>query len=264
LGGSRHLRYYQRPHLEGLALLEARLYAPRDGILVTDSHYAPYFANRRSLLTWEYVDETRHRIACVVDRIERFPELGQGKVLAALRGGEFGVAYFDGRYVIAVRGAATRSNSDVLFAIDHPDRVLEVSDTDHHQGENRRAPGCRQARYWAGRGHKAPADLSHGGTVKLPAGSYEAMVRHCMRAPAKSVRGYAGKMSLHRPDEATPFVEVEAERTEEGRFGWQTIPFTLTEPARIEFRATAGDAEWWLDRVYFRNRADAPQGQMTP
>lgn len=251
-GGARHLRYYQRPNPEGLALLEARRHAPPAGILVTDYHYAPYFAHRRSLLTWEYVDESRHQVDVVADRFERLPNLGAGRILSALRAGEFGISYFDGRYFIATRGASPDRNPEVLFALDAPELVISVADTEHQHGQDRRAPACRRARYWDGRGHRAPADLSHGKTVELAAGRYEILVRQRVRAPERSVRGNRGMISLHRPGSATALLESEIEVGTRDEFQWQSIPFEVATPSRVEFRATAGDAEWWLDRIYFK------------
>lgn len=250
LGGDTE-RFYERPSLLGPQTRVAARHIPRTGLLLTRNKLTGFTANRADLLTDQTANGREEQADSVFFAAPYLYSEEGAAWRERLQAGAYGVTYFDHYYVVLQKGAATTGNRDVRAARDLLPRTIVLSDTPEMHGETRFVPGLGIARCWHGNGSRAPATLAHGQSVRLPPGRYLARFRLAADTPARTVRGYWGRLSLHalgQPD-ALAEVEVTREAPTPRAFRYQDVPFELTKPTEVEPRVTAGDAALYLDRV---------------
>jgi hypothetical protein len=119
-GGRQHQRVYARAHPDGARVLELARGLPREGVLLCSEQLAVFCANRADLLVPQFYDPARHRVDALFFAARDLKGAVAETVTARLRGGEFGVACFDGDHVILLRGADPAGNAAALAAMMPP------------------------------------------------------------------------------------------------------------------------------------------------
>jgi uncharacterized membrane protein len=251
-GGMNELAYSRWNPAASAAVRAARS-VPPDGALICEDRMTPFCANRSKMITWKRYRPKRHRYDFIFMRMPEFFRGRRAEHRQRLMSGEFGVRYFDGVYVVLERGAGTQRNDKVVQCMRRMASTLRYARTHRFAGDGVLEADCRQVRHWDGNGAAAPAIVAFGRSVGLPAGRYRATVMLRARAPRKDLGHGWGLLAFHPLNQDRPLVQAEVDHVDspDGSYRRQVIDFTLCESTRVEPRATAGDAELWLDEVLF-------------
>lgn len=245
-GSYRDLWAYQMINGKGHAAARtAASHLPRGVPLITTRALSSFCAARRRLYTDENPDPSIP-VDWFFGRTHRIPTAFR----RALSTGAWGVHYVDELHCILERGGDTRKNSAVLEKA--VEKSVLIADTNFHGGQDGlyRENGKQYClRYWEGDGSRAPINLSYGGFISLPAGTYRAVFRFKSRAPKRHVRNCWGQFSIHYKDTPAHIAAEDIEPADTTGFREQAVDFEIPENAVIETRVTGGDAELWLERV---------------
>jgi hypothetical protein len=111
--GGRYDRIYGNVHPMGEELLDVVREIPKSGVLLCPSELAGFCANRADLVTWEWLDEKRHRPDLVFFRLKEAGRF-RSRYRAMLESGEFGVRALDRGYALLERGHSVERNAEVI------------------------------------------------------------------------------------------------------------------------------------------------------
>lgn len=247
-GGAKNLPEFNSYHLRADSIMAAARHIPREGVLMTSDNLIPFVANRRDVLAW-HLNRRDIPYDHVLTSVGDLAKWEKGRLVEALRSGEFGARFFDGQYVVISRGYRTALNDEVLRS----SQQRLVANSAGHGGKNRLFLHC-PVRYWDGDGSRAPINLSHGRYWDFDPGVYRLTLEYRADEPRRAVKRHWGWMSLHELGKAEALVEAEIPEVPAPAYGWQQLTLTITTEVRrpIEFRITGGDAPLHLYRVYWR------------
>lgn len=255
-GGGKNYDCYRRIGERGRHVLRIVDKLPREGLLATDMHLASFCAHRLDFMRW---DEFKPGISPPLDiaftESRLMDDVEGGRVFTLLRSNEFGVAYHDGEYAIAARGADPSGNE--AFMKTHAMGPLLFCFMPRHGGRDvwvRTAQSERiRCRHWEGDGSRAPINIAYGGERYLGTGVYDAVFRFRAETPARDVRGWWGRLSIHRFNEPTAIAEKDIAPVPDakGVFRTERLRFRIEEPVNAEVHVTGGDAPLWIHSVVY-------------
>lgn len=114
--GKNSNRIYSTIHPRGFEILEAVQHIPKEGLLLCDQELAGFCANRRDIMTWEYLGEKAYQPDLVFTRqkyLKNHLEFYKPKI----QDGSFGVSYCEHGYVIFQKGYTTLRNEEVFKGV---------------------------------------------------------------------------------------------------------------------------------------------------
>lgn len=249
-GGGKHSAVYGRSCAVGKLALCAAKHLPKKGVLLTDERLAGFCANRRDIIIWNKYSPEKHGYDVVFTTLDSLHTRLDGELFEAVKRNEFGLRYHDDYFFIAERGYDPSANAALLDGFWM--RPVKISSTCWHAGEEYFSRTTGLVRHWHPRMAASPVNVCYGQFRHVDPGTYTAVLRYRARRPRNGDAW--GRFSLHTfnaPEERAG-IDLEARNADDGA-SWieKTLTFHVDQPARIEPRITAGDAELWLDKVVF-------------
>lgn len=242
---------YWRMNQEGMhGLKVARTMIPMKGVLTAERRLGAFVANRADLTYHSLVSPDEPRKVPVDLAFSKVSQLS-APYWNALRSNQWGVIYFDLKYVVLGRHAPTDQNDALLRQEENP--KLSLGYTRHECGENIFVPGTGYVRYWPGDEADRLFPIALGAERTLDAGNYR--IRVDFRTDPGSVAGengvHVGEFILNDTQSGQHIVKVPISYAPEKNLRSQEIDVSLPEARRIEFQVMGGEVPIWLYKAVF-------------
>lgn len=238
---------YREPRLEGHNLWRfVAPHVPRGGALTSERDLQAMLANRRDLVQDRFQNPSSSRVpvSVAVCRLQRLTD----EYADLLRRGEWGVRYYDGRFVVLEQGAPVEKNAELLG--DFGRSVFGFGYTRSRYGSNRVDPERGLARFWQGVNSSNDYPVSTGSVVNVRAGTHRFEIWY-RTEPVRGAVDRPGRIILKVKSSARNNLTNDIPLAGHGRWQLCQIDFAVTNKTRIELMVMGGANPLWLNRAIF-------------